>query len=264
MVLRGHWSHWGTARSCQCSLPPGDRGTEHRSDAPDSWGAGVAALGKANPTFMRPVAVKVSTLKLFIGSLQAVWVYEAAELLPEIAHHIHTNTLISEILKLKATGYECWWRSIVLRSPAVLLSRTPLQGTCTCRPALHFYPAGLAVVWPLPSQGPVSLFFYAFLLWPLWLSSACPWVVCLDPLCAVSSHLKQPGGSSQSFPLSCLRSATIQSRCFHNSPLPVLSSSRFHTPRSRLSCHRLHPSASAPCMALVSEYRAEVSHLWCL
>lgn len=86
----------------------------------------------------------------------------------------------------------------------------------------------------------------------------CPWVVCLDPLCAVSSHLKQPGGSSQSFPLPCLRSATIQSRCFRKSPLPVLSSSRFHTPRSRHSCHRLHPSACcSPCMALVS-------HPWCL
>lgn len=56
-------------------------------------------------------------------------------LLPEIAHHIHTNTHISEILKLEAPGSECWWRSTVLhrghgRQALLLSGLSLLKGLC--------------------------------------------------------------------------------------------------------------------------------------
>lgn len=54
---------------------------------------------------------------------------EAAELLPEIVHHIHTNTHISEILKLKATGSEYdVGGGALLRFPSSAALEDPLAG----------------------------------------------------------------------------------------------------------------------------------------
>lgn len=195
-------------------------------------------VGKTNPTFMKPITVRVSTLKHFMSSLQAVCgcvkqlsrVLEPG-LLPEIAHHIHTNSHISEILKLKAPGSECRWGSTVLHhghgQQALLLSGLSLlKGLCRFSFMLF------------------SFGFYSSLLPREFLLSLS---VSGAPLCCVLPP-QAAWDSSQSFPLPCLRSATIQSRCFRNRPLPVLSSSHFHAPRSRLSCHRLHPSACcSPC-----------------
>lgn len=77
----------------------------------------------------------MSSLQAVCGCVKQLSHVLEPGLLPEIAHHIHTNTHISEILKLKAPDSECWWRSTVLHhghgQQALLLSGLSfLKGLC--------------------------------------------------------------------------------------------------------------------------------------